>query len=101
RRKPVNLLEIGVGGEADTNYGGQSLRMWKSFFRKGRIVGIDIYDKRHFSTDRIDIRVCDQTDAVSLRNLSEEYGGFDIIIDDGSHINEHVIATFHTLFPLL
>ncbi len=26
---------------------------------------------------------------------------FDIIVDDGSHINKHVITTFNILFPLL
>jgi hypothetical protein len=101
RKRQLNLLEIGVGGEAMVDYGGASLRMWKRFFPKARIVGIDIYDKRHFSEPRIDVRICDQTDAQALRALSEEYGGFDIIIDDGSHINEHVIGTFRTLFPLL
>jgi demethylmacrocin O-methyltransferase len=30
-----------------------------------------------------------------------QMGGLDIVIDDGSHINEHVIASFRTLFPLL
>lgn len=33
--------------------------------------------------------------------MHEECGGFDIIIDDGSHCNNHVIATFKILFPLL
>jgi hypothetical protein len=101
RNSPVNLLEIGVGGYKDSGTGGESLRMWKAYFRSGRIVGLDIEDKRHFSEHRIDIRQCDQTDAVSLTKLSEEYGGFDIIVDDGSHLNEHVIQTFKVLFPLL
>lgn len=101
RLKPIKLLEIGVGGEADAKKGGGSLRMWKRFFPKARIVGIDIFDKRHFSESRIDVRICDQTDEDALRKLSAEYGGFDIIIDDGSHVNEHVIKTFHVLFPLL
>jgi len=101
RHRPINLLEIGVGGESNARVGGQSLRMWKRFFPKARIVGIDIFDKKHFAEPRIDIRICDQTDEAALRKLSEEYGGFDIIIDDGSHVNEHVIKTFHILFPLL
>jgi hypothetical protein len=101
RRSRIKLLEIGVGGYKDSNSGGESLRMWASFFRAGRIVGIDIEDKRHFAGGRIDIRQCDQTDAVGLTKLSEEYGGFNLVVDDGSHLNEHVIATFHVLFPLL
>jgi len=101
RHAHLNLLEIGVGGYRDSRFGGESLRMWKAFFPNSRIVGIDIEDKTHLRQKRIDIRQCDQTDAEALTKLSSEYGGFDIIIDDGSHLNQHVIATFHVLFPLL
>jgi demethylmacrocin O-methyltransferase len=101
RHKPLNVLEVGVGGFKHREWGGQSLRLWKAYFRKGRIVGIDIYDKTHFREKRIDIRQCDQTDADALRRLSEEYGGFDIVVDDGSHVNEHVVKSFQVLFPLL
>ncbi len=97
----LNILEIGVGGYESSRTGGESLRMWKAYFPNSRIVGIDLEDKTHFSEHRIDIRQCDQTDVNTLRQLSAEYGGFDIIIDDGSHLNEHVITTFQFLFPLL
>jgi demethylmacrocin O-methyltransferase len=33
--------------------------------------------------------------------VSEEIGGIDIVVDDGSHVNSHVITSFKTLFPLL
>lgn len=99
--KKINLLEIGVGGFEHSDIGGESLRMWKAYFRKGRIVGIDIHDKTQFREHRIDIRQCDQTDSKVLQVLSGEYGGFDIVIDDGSHINEQVIKTFQILFPLM
>jgi hypothetical protein len=99
--KRLNVLEFGVGGYENSSEGGESLRMWKAYFRNSRIVGIDLYDKAQLCEHRIDIRQCDQTDAESLKRLSDEYGGFDIVIDDGSHLNEHVIKTFHVLFPLL
>jgi len=101
KHRRLNLLEIGVGGYKDSAAGAESLRMWKAFFRRGRIVGIDIEDKTRFREDRIDIRQCDQTDVEALGRLSDEYGGFDIVIDDGSHVNEHVIKAFHALFPRL
>jgi hypothetical protein len=101
KSKRLNVLEIGVGGYGDLDMGGASLCMWKAYFRKSRIVGIDLYDKSHLSERRIDIRQCDQTDSEALARLSREYGGFDIIIDDGSHLNEHVIKTFQVLFPLM
>lgn len=101
RRRRLNVLEIGVGGYGDDAAGAESLRMWKAFFRKSRIVGIDVEDKTRLREDRIDIWLCDQTDAAALARLCDEYGGFDIIIDDGSHLNEHVIQSFQVLFPRL
>lgn len=99
--KRLNILEIGVGGYGRSEAGGGSLRMWKAYFRKSRIVGIDLYDKTHLSEHRIDIRQCNQTDAEALFRLSREYGGFDIIIDDGSHLNEDVVKSFRLLFRML
>jgi hypothetical protein len=101
KSRRLNVLEIGVGGYESPEVGARSLRMWKAYFRKSQIVGIDLYDKSYFSEHRIDVRQCDQTDKDSLKRLCEEYGGFDIVIDDGSHINEHVIESFEVLFPLL
>lgn len=101
RERRLNVLEIGVGGYNDRDSGGHSLRMWKAYFRNSRIVGIDIEDKSRLRENRIDIRQCDQSNSEMLMQISREYGGFDIIIDDGSHLNNHVINTFHVLFPLL
>ena len=36
-----------------------------------------------------------------MNNLTDEIGDLDVIIDDGSQINEHVIETFKILFPKL
>lgn len=101
RRERLNLLEIGIGGYDNPLEGARSLRMWKAYFRRANIVGIDLYDKTALREARIDIRQMDQTDASGLTRLSEEYGGFDLVVDDGSHLNHHVIQTFEILFPLL
>jgi len=99
--KRVNLFEIGVGGYHFPDIGGNSLRMWKRYFPFGKISSIDIYDKTFFQESRIKIFQGSQTDAVFLNNVIDEIGFPDIIIDDGSHINSHVIETFQILFPLL
>ena len=36
-----------------------------------------------------------------LDKITKETGDFDLIIDDGSHINEHVIESFKYFFPKL
>lgn len=101
RYREINVLEIGVGGFHDPNAGGESLRMWKEYFPKAQIVSLDYYDKTAIQEDRIRIYKGSQDDAALLQRMSEECGGFDLIIDDGSHCCEHVLASFKTLFPLL
>lgn len=101
RLKKINLLEIGVGGYEDPKQGGESLRMWKAFFRRGNIFGVDIYDKTYHNEKRITTFKGSQVDSDFLKKIKEEMGTVDIIIDDGSHFNDHVITTFKILFPLL
>lgn len=100
--KPIRLLEIGVGGYDDPEIGGESLRMWKRYFPFGRIYALDIYDKSLQEESRIKIFRGSQVDKAFLKHvLNEIKYPLDIIIDDGSHINEHVVNTFIHLFPQL
>lgn len=101
RFKNIKLLEIGVGGYANPNVGGNSLRMWKKFFPFGKITSIDIYDKSQIEEKRIKIFKGSQIDYAFLDSVCKQVGDFNLIIDDGSHINEHVIKTFNYLFPKL
>ena len=101
RLKNVNLLEIGIGGYDDPRQGGHSLRMWKAYFPNGRINGIDLLDKSAHEEARIRTFAGSQIDEVFLKRVVAEVGTPDIIIDDGSHRSEHVIASFKILFPLL
>jgi hypothetical protein len=101
RRKRLRLLEIGVGGFQDPEKGGASLRMWKAYFPHAQIYGLDIHDKRPHDEKRIKTLVGSQDDAGFLHNLHKSIGPFDIVIDDGSHMNAHVIQSFRVLFPLL
>jgi demethylmacrocin O-methyltransferase len=99
--KRIHLLEIGVGGYEDPQNGGSSLRMWKKYFPFGKIFSFDIFDKSALQERRIKIFQGSQVDADFLDKVIQEMGTIDVIIDDGSHINEHVIETFKLLFPKL
>ncbi len=101
RRKPLNILEVGVGGYDDPKGGGESLRMWKAYFPKSRIYGVDIHDKTDHDETRIKTFRGSQSDAGFLKSVADQIGTIDIVIDDGSHFNDHVITTFKVLFPLL
>ncbi|WP_242087552.1 class I SAM-dependent methyltransferase [Aestuariivivens sediminis] len=99
--KKINLLEIGVGGFENPLKGGNSLRLWKAYFPFASIYSIDIYDKKQLEEKRIKIYQGSQIDKDVLLKMAKDIGEIDIIIDDGSHINEHVIKTFNILFPVL
>lgn len=101
RTKPLKILEIGIGGHDNPTHGGASLRMWKHYFPHSHIFGIDIHDKSMFEEHRITIRQGDQSDAAFLQDVASEMGTIDIIIDDGSHIVDHVRESFDFLFPRL
>lgn len=101
RESPITLVEIGVGGYRDPTDGGASLRMWRDFFPRALVYGLDIVDKSAHNDGRIQTLCADQSAPNSLAQAIAQTGCPDIIIDDGSHISKHVITTFTTLFPLL
>jgi demethylmacrocin O-methyltransferase len=101
RHEPLNVLEIGVGGYDDPELGGGSLRMWRTYFPNARIYGIDIHDKSPHDEQRIKTFRGSQIDLEFLDRVVREIGRVDIVIDDGSHVNEHVITSFKFLFPRL
>jgi len=93
--KQPKILEIGFDK-------GASIQAWKEFFgEESTIVGIDINpDCGQFDAIKqgIHVRIGSQSDTQFLRKLSDEFGLFDIIMDDGSHLTDHVITTFNYAF---
>ncbi len=99
RDKPLRLLEIGVGGYGHEDQGGQSLATWRDYFPHAQITGIDIERKRLALGDRVVILQGSQVDPDFLAETVRDRGPFDIIIDDGSHQNAHVVTSFRLLWP--
>jgi demethylmacrocin O-methyltransferase len=101
RRRRLSILEIGIGGDTGPESGGGSLRMWRTYFPKSRIYGIDIHDKRPHDERRIKTFIGSQVDEAFLEQVLSAMGTPDIIIDDGSHRNEHIVQSLLFLFPRL
>ena len=90
----ICLMEIGVQN-------GYSLPIWREFFPRAKIVGIDIDPKcARFAGDRVTIEIGSQDDPSFLHDVCSRHKPA-IVIDDGSHLAHHVIYTFETVFPLL
>ena len=93
--KPVALLELGV-------YRGGSLKMWSDYFRDSTLVGLDMGrvevddptgQIRTFQGEQQNTRLLDEIAAQCAPD------GFDIIIDDCSHVGAPTRASFWHLFP--
>jgi len=95
RMRVKRLLEIGVGN-------GGSLRMWRDFFPNAVIVGLDIDSKasQYAEPDnRILIQIGSQSNVRLLEAMAGQSGGFDIVIDDGSHCTADIITSLSILWP--
>lgn len=94
RQAELTVLEIGV-------YRGQSLAMWRDYLERSKIVGIDIDPAcRQYANPlgRVHVEIGSQDDPEFLAQVVAEHGPFDMVLDDGSHLQAHVIASFKSLW---
>jgi cellulose synthase/poly-beta-1,6-N-acetylglucosamine synthase-like glycosyltransferase/glycosyltransferase involved in cell wall biosynthesis len=96
RGQPVHLLEIGVQN-------GGSLQVWSKYLPPGSsVVGIDIDPSCADLSlgENVRVAIADASDPVAIdRVLGDDR--FDVIIDDGSHRSEDIVATFEACFDRL
>jgi hypothetical protein len=111
-----DIMEIGVGNkELMCKYVGKeyqvgaSLKAWRDFFINANIYGLDIRRDVLFSEDRLDCFYTDQSSEVELENTinnirkhrNDKNLFFDLIVDDGSHMPDHVATSFNYLSKYL
>lgn len=95
RFEKIKLIEVGI-------FKGASIKLWESYFPSAKLSAIDINpDCRAFESARTQVFIGDQSNTGFLESVISETGAPDIIIDDGSHIQTHQLATFEFLFPKL
>ncbi len=90
----MTLLELGI-------HRGGSQKLWRDYIRRGTIVGVDIkIPESHTPADRVLTFEGSQTDRAFLSQVANAGApqGFDIIIDDASHIGEWTKTAFWHLF---
>jgi len=92
RNQPINLLEIGI------DYG-YSLALWRAYFDKANIYGIDIRNVLQFS-EEVNPIIHDANDPTIIEKYFSNLE-FDIIIDDASHEVSHQVLRFPIYFPKL
>jgi SAM-dependent methyltransferase len=102
RGDPITLLEIGVGS-------GNSHMAWLEYFWGGKVIGVDkVSETNPWNTPhatltphpRYKFMAADQTDETFYKCLAADYpAGFDIVVEDGGHFIDGVVASFKGLWP--
>lgn len=96
RDKPITMLEIGV-------FHGGSLQMWKSYFgEQASIIGVDVNPRcATLAEPQIQIHIGNQADRGFLTDLAQQFGPFDIVLDDGGHTMQQQLVSFDVLYPFI
>lgn len=101
RDKAMAVIEIGIGGHNEHGKGGESLLIWRDYFKNAQVYGIDINDKSFMDAGRVKTFCGSQVDLPFLDSVVEETGAPYLVVDDGSHFVEHQLVSFKHLFPKL
>ena len=98
RDLPVRVLELGVAR-------GTSVKTLATYFHRGQILGVDksVEGVDVAGYPNVTLRECDQRDLRRLAGVCNEFAphGFDIIVDDASHIGTYTMACYRLLFPVV
>ncbi len=102
REDPIRMLEVGI--KMEYSEGGQSVNMWKDYFKNAYIYTFDIKDMSSHSVIQDNSRISffqgDQGNRTDLQNMYKEFGSteFNFILEDGSHEHNHQMISLGQLF---
>jgi hypothetical protein len=96
RHQVTRVLELGIKR-------GESLRLWEEYFPEAEIFGVDIQPKwARSASARSRVFIGSQADETLLQEVSAAAGfRFDLIVDDGSHMSDHQVASLTYLWQYL
>lgn len=109
RLRRLLVFEIGVGGAPGSGLAGYaaaapggSLAVWRDYLPRATVVGVDLHEKDVSALGpSVAFMRADQSRADDLLAVVSKFGAPDVVIDDGSHVAEHIHTTFRTLWPCL
>lgn len=94
RTKPIRMLTIG-------NYYEDSLKMWQEYLHSDSlIVCADVTSRllKIGESGEIYVRICDERSGPLLKQVTTEFGPFDVVLDEGTHTSSHMLDSFRRLF---
>jgi hypothetical protein len=98
-RSTKKLVEVGIGTFLNFNGSCGSILAWLEWI-DGEVVGFDIHDPTvEIASPRFTFVKGDLGCQADLERLAAASVGADVIIDDGSHLSDHVWRAFDNLYP--
>ena len=103
RYEKINFLEIGLG--CNMGYGpGKGVLVWKEFMPEANIYSLEFdapcAEKFKNQTQLKKMFTGDQSDLNLLKNIGEEVGRFDVIVDDGGHSRKQQVNSLIGYGPI-
>ncbi len=112
-RKDECLLEFGFG--CTMSYGpGASAGLWPKLYPEAQIHVVEIdeacvknMDPKFLKRQNYTVHVASQSSTTDLERVKHSigksclHGQLSVVVDDGSHQSTDIIASFHSLYPLL
>jgi len=106
RASATKVLEVGIGDFGEKN--GGSIKLWKEYFDKATIYGLDILpEDRVLDELKTDDRVIlfNEVNAYDPEFVKNEFGSknlqFDFLLDDGPHTLESMVDFIKLYTPLM
>ncbi|HEX3863189.1 MAG TPA: hypothetical protein VHY35_15995 [Stellaceae bacterium] len=95
RFQPFSMLELGI-------WNGGSVKAWEDYLPQARIAALDLNVPELDVGPRVHLYAGDQTDTALLSRIAAEVApeGFDVIIDDASHVGAMAKTSFWHLFDM-
>lgn len=108
RTRPASVLVIGHPGSDIPEGPARSaanlplLSLWSQAFPQARITRLDSAPIHGIEETGVSLKLCNFDDPASIRAAAAQVpGGFDLILDDGSHASHHQQNALMALFDLL
>jgi hypothetical protein len=93
KERPSSLIEFGVKR-------GSSLRMWEDWLPLAEVVGVDMVPRKmDLPPKRSKVVNADLRDAARLQLICEQFGPFDVAIDDSAHTVDVAQNIVSVLWP--
>ncbi|KHN79175.1 hypothetical protein Tcan_14069 [Toxocara canis] len=99
KNEEVSVLEIGIDASSSKQKDGGNLYKWAQFFpRAASIVGMGVSKDAFNMPANMKMIHANRTNSKLIKKVCEDYGPFDVVVDEVSHINRDTVTAFSLIW---